>query len=101
MDDKKAEDIVLLDIHTAFPFADYFVICSASSERMINALMKAVVEKAHQAYGSSARIEGMPQDGWMLADFGDVILHILAPEQRKFYQIEDVWRDAKVLLRVQ
>jgi ribosome-associated protein len=68
---------------------------------MINALMKTAVEKAHQAYGCSARIEGMPQDGWMLADFGDVILHIFAPEQRKFYQIEDVWRDAKVLLRVQ
>ncbi len=101
LDDKKAEDIVLLDIRTAFPFADYFIICSASSERMINALIKAAVEQAHQSYGYSGRIEGMPQDGWVLVDFGDVILHVMAPEQRQFYQIEEVWHEAKILLRVQ
>ena len=101
LDDKKAEDIVLLDISTAFPFSDYFIICSASSTRMINALIKAAVEKAHQSYGCSGRIEGMSQDGWVLVDFGDVILHVFAPEQREYYKIEDVWRDAKILLRVQ
>lgn len=101
LDDKKAEDILLLDIRSQFPFADYFIICSAYSERQISALVNAVIEKAHQSFNLPARVEGLPQGGWMLIDLVDVIVHIFSPEQRDYYKIEEVWNDAKTIIHLQ
>jgi len=101
LEERKGENIVLLDIHEITSFADYFVICSGSSDRMLNALADAVSEKAHQGYHLPARVEGRPEDGWLLVDVGDTIVHLFAPEQRDYYRLEQLWDKGKVLLRLQ
>lgn len=101
LEDKKAEDIIILDISETAPLADYFVICSGSSHRMLNALMASVKEKVKKDYQILTKQEGVPADGWLLADFGDIVLHIFSPEQRQYYQLEKLWSDGKVVLHVQ
>lgn len=101
LEDKKGEDILLLDIDAVSDFAEYFVIATATSDRMIQALVDAAVEAVHKKYHSPAKVEGKPQDGWMLVDFGDVVLHLFSPDRRRYYQLEELWSTGKVLLRVQ
>jgi ribosome-associated protein len=83
------------------PFADYFVICSGTSDRMLKALADGAVEVVHKQYQLPARIEGEPGDGWMLVDFGDVILHLFSPDRRDYYRLEELWSEGKVLVRLQ
>jgi ribosome-associated protein len=101
IEEKKGEDIVLLDIQGLAPFADYFIICSGSSDRMIQALADAAVEQVHKQYHLPARVEGVPQEGWVLVDFGDIILHLFSPERRDYYRLEELWAQGKVLVRLQ
>jgi ribosome-associated protein len=68
---------------------------------MLDALMEAVVEQVKSSFKVKPKIEGEPKDGWLLADYGDLVVHIFSPEQRSFYQLEDLWSDGKILLRVQ
>ena len=82
-------------------FADYFVICSGTSDRMLTALADAVVEGMRNEHHLHARIEGQPHDGWLLVDFGDVIVHLMSPERRSYYRLEELWSQGKVLLRLQ
>lgn len=67
---------------------------------MIKALQDAVSEQIKLKYQLQARLEGTPPDGWVLADFGDVIVHIFSPDRRNYYRLEDLWSKAKVLLHV-
>ncbi len=101
LDEKKGEDILLLDIREVSSFADYFLICSGSSIRMVNALAKAVKKEIKQEYGINPRIEGEAQAGWMLIDYGDLILHVFSPDRRAFYRLEELWGEGKTILRVQ
>jgi ribosome-associated protein len=101
LEDKKGENIILMDIRELAVFADYFVICSGTSDRMLQALADAVREHAHQAYGLSTRTEGRSQDGWMLVDLGDVIVHLFSPDRRNYYRLEELWSRGKILLRLQ
>ena len=101
LEDKKGENIILLDIREVAIFADYFVICSGTSERMLSALADAVVEAMHNEYQLPARIEGQPQDGWLLVDLGDVIVHLMSPDRRNYYRLEELWSQGKILLRLQ
>jgi ribosome-associated protein len=101
LEERKGEDIVLLDIRELAPFADYFVICSGTSDRMLDALVEAVVQKVKEKYSQRARIEGYPREGWLLADFGDVVLHLFSPERRDYYRLEELWSKGKVLLHLQ
>jgi ribosome-associated protein len=101
LEDKKGEDIVLLDIHEISDFADYFVICTGTSDRMLGALADAVRETMREKYNLRARAEGEPQDGWLLVDFGDVILHLFSPDRRDYYRLEELWSKGKILLRLQ
>jgi ribosome-associated protein len=101
LEDKKGEDILLLDIHELASFADYFVICTGTSDRMLDSLADAVLETAKKQFGINGRVEGKPQDGWLLVDVGDVIVHLFSPEQRDFYNIEQLWERARMLLRLQ
>jgi ribosome-associated protein len=101
LEERKGENIVLLDIHEIAPFADYFVICTGTSDRMLNALADAVSERAHQAFQLPAKVEGRPEDGWLLVDVGDTIVHLFAPEQREYYRLEQLWEKGKVLLKLQ
>lgn len=99
--DKKASDIVLLDIHQKAVFADYFLICNGESERQLRALVDGVVEDAREKAGvRPSGIEGEPEGGWILVDFGDLIVHVFSEETRSYYNLEDLWSDAQVMLRV-
>jgi ribosome-associated protein len=101
LDDKKGEDIHLMDIHESSILADYFVICSGTSQRMVKALMSEVQDEVKKEFGLNARIEGESSAGWMLADYGLVILHIFSPDQRDYYSLEELWAEAKTILRLQ
>jgi ribosome-associated protein len=91
----------LLDIREIAPFADFFVICSGTSDRMLDALSDAAVEQVKQKYNLRARMEGHPGEGWLLADFGDVILHLFSPDRRDYYRLEELWSKGKILLHLQ
>jgi ribosome-associated protein len=101
LEEKKGEDIVLLDIREIAVFADYFVICSGTSNRMLHALADGAEERVLEQFKVRARIEGSPNSGWMLVDFRDVILHLFSPTQREYYNLEELWAKAKTLLHLQ
>jgi ribosome-associated protein len=102
LEEKKAEDIVLLDLAGHSAFADFFIICTGTSERQLDALVDAVDETARKAYQlKSPRVEGHPAGGWVLADFGAVIVHAFSPAQRHRYKLEELWHECKVMLRIQ
>ena len=100
-EDKKAADIVLLDLTGLTTVADYFVIASGGSERQLEAIAEGIIsgmrdEKVH-AYGR----EGTAASHWVLVDFGSVIAHVFTPPERDYYQLERHWSEAKTILRLQ
>jgi len=101
LEDKKGEDILLLELKDIAPLSDYFVICSGSSDRTIGALMDAVVEETRVKFDRKPRQEGRPDEGWLLADYGSVVVHVFSTPQRDYYRLEDLWSDARVLLHMQ
>ena len=99
--DRKGEDILLLDIRDETSLADYFLICSGTSIRMVSALAKTVRKEIKQKYGLYPKLEGEASAGWVLVDYGDLILHIFSPDRREFYNLEELWSEAKTILHVQ
>jgi len=91
----------VLDIRELADFAEYFVVCSGTSDRMLQALADEVKERTWKAQQLRGRVEGKPQDGWVLVDFGDVIVHLFSPDRRDYYRLEDLWAQGKILLRLQ
>jgi ribosome-associated protein len=84
------------------PFADFFVICSGNSERQLRALAESVRKTAKKELGIIPHhTEGESFSGWVLIDYVDVVVHIFSPELRAFYDLEGLWQDGKVLLRMQ
>jgi len=94
LDDKKAQDIVILDLRKISQVADYFVIASGSNPRQLNAMGKAVQEAMSVVGVRPIGIEGAEQDRWVLLDYGDIVLHLFDPEWRKLYDLELLWGDA-------
>jgi ribosome-associated protein len=68
---------------------------------MLDSLAETVVEKAKAGYSLPGRIEGVPSEGWMVIDLGDIVVHLFSPDQRNYYQLEKLWERGKVLLRLQ
>jgi ribosome-associated protein len=101
LENKKGEDIVLLDLKDISGFTDYFVLCTGTSDRMLDALADSVLEETRKRHRKRGRKEGLARDGWLLVDFGDVVLHLFSPDQRDYYQLEELWSEGKVLLRLQ
>lgn len=101
LEDKKGEDIVLLDLKGLAPIGDYYVICSANNERALGALRDAVLDGLQRKRVPKPRLEGTPQEGWLLADFGSVVVHLFSNAQRAYYRLDELWSSAKVLLHVQ
>ncbi len=91
----------MLDIRELADFAEYFVVCSGTSDRMLQALADEVKERTWKTQQLRGRVEGKPQDGWVLVDFGDVIVHLFSPDRRDYYRLEDLWAQGKILLRLQ
>ena len=91
-EDRQAYDIVLLDIRPVSSVADYFVICSGNSERQIGALTREITETLKREERLTAlHREGDPGSGWVLLDYGDVVLHVFAPAEREYYRLEELW----------
>lgn len=82
-------------------FTDYFIICTATSNRMVNALADALIERTRVEHKKKGRIEGRPEAGWLLVDYGNVVVHIFDADLRRYYRLEELWSEGKVLLRVQ
>lgn len=101
LEEKKAENIVLIDIHEIASFTDYFVICSGSSDRMIDSLADAVLEAAKHKADLLGKKEGQASSGWVLVDLGDIVVHLFSPDQRDYYRLEQLWEKGKILLHVQ
>lgn len=99
--DKQASNIVLLDIRAIADFADYFVLLSADNPRQINALIEDITLALKTEGITVNHREGVVQSGWVLLDYGDVLIHVFSPEQRDHYRLEDLWREAVPLVHVQ
>jgi ribosome-associated protein len=99
--DKKATDIVLLDIQGVSAFADYFVICTGANSRQIRAIASAIDEKLSEQGQPALHREGAPDSGWLLLDFGDIIVHIFGPKEREYYRLERLWSNAKTVIYLQ
>jgi ribosome-associated protein len=101
LEEKKAENIVLLDIKELTAFTDYFIICTGTSNRMLNALADGVSEKTRLDHKKKGRIEGQADSGWIIVDYGDIVVHIFDNELRQYYKLEELWDEGKILLTVQ
>lgn len=101
LEEKKGEDILLIDLREICDFTDYFVLCTGTSDRMLQALADGAAEKVHTKYDQWGRMEGVSQEGWLLVDFGDVVLHLFSPDRRQYYRLEELWSRGKILLRLQ
>ena len=99
--DKQASNIVLLDTHTVSGFADYFVICSGDTVRQIEAIRDEVGHVLKREGILPHHYEGIVDSGWLLLDYGDVIVHIFAPLEREYYQLDKLWSQASTLVRIQ
>ena len=100
LSEKKASDIRILNISEVSVIADYFVIANGTSDRMIDSLANYVVDGVRDECKIHGTVQGVTGGGWMLIDYGDVIVHIFSPDRRSYYSIEDLYKESKVLLRV-
>jgi ribosome-associated protein len=94
--DKKAGNIVVLDLRGISTFTDYFVICSATSEPQLKAISSSIREQVREQFGRKPISEdGYPASQWVILDYGDVIVHLFQGDKREFYSLESLWSDAK------
>ncbi len=95
---KKATDIRILDLREVTPFADFFLICNGSNKPQIQAIWDEIAIQLKKQRGEMPlSVEGYSNAEWILGDYGDLIVHIFAPEKREFYDLERLWRHAKEL----
>lgn len=95
LEDKKAEDIRVIEIKDISIIADYLIIANGSNSSQVQALVDNVDEKLSEAGVSNKRIEGNRNSSWILMDYNDVIVHVFSREDRLFYDLERIWRDGK------
>ena len=100
LDDDKAEDIVTIDLRGRSAMADHMVIASGRSARQVGAIAEKLADRMKQLTGRTPRIEGKDTGDWVLIDTDDVIVHVVRPEVREFYQLEKMWMPADALSRV-
>ena len=94
-EDKKAADVVELDLRSVLDYTDYFLVCSGNTARQTKAIHDGILEGLkHEHDLLPRRVEGSPQTGWILMDYMDVIVHIFTPETRDFYRLEQLWGEA-------
>ena len=93
--DKKATDLVVLDLRKAASFTEYFLICTGASTRQVQAISDAVEDSLRKSGKRPLHIEGYSSAEWILLDYGDFIVHVFSAASRRFYDLERLWRDAK------
>ncbi len=100
LENKQGEDIVILDIKDIASFTDYFVIATGTSRRMLQSLTSTLAREIKTKFHKTSLPQGDPDSGWIVLDYGDVVVHLFSDEQREYYQIEDLWSEGNVILRV-
>lgn len=95
LDEKKGEDIKIINLEGISVLADYFIIANGTNSSQVQALVDNVEEELHKAGHSLKQREGYSNGNWVLLDFGDLIVHIFDRENRLFYDLERIWRDGK------
>ena len=99
--DRKAEDVVALDIRRLTFIADFFVICTVPAERQMRIVSDVLIKELKEGGGQFRRREGAENSGWVLLDFGDLIVHLFSPKQRSYYRLEQLWSEAVTIVRFQ
>jgi ribosome-associated protein len=99
--DKQAEDIVLLNVKELCSFADYFVICSGAVTRQISAIANEIENAMEKRKEKLIRREGDSESGWVLLDYGDIIVHVFGADERKRYTLDKLWGNAVPLVRIE
>ena len=97
MEEKKAQDVKIIDIEHISTLADYFVIASGTNRNQVQAMADNVEEMLGKAGFEPKQIEGYQNANWILMDYGDVVLHLFDEENRLFYDLERIWRDGKLI----
>lgn len=92
--DKKAGDLVVLDVGDLLSITDYFVICSGTSDRQVRTIVDEVQSKLREAGTRPLRTEGEAGGGWVLIDYGEFVVHVFTEETRAYYDLERLWKDA-------
>jgi ribosome-associated protein len=92
--EKQAEDIVVLDVHELIVITDFFVICSGTSDRQVKTVVEEVEKELRERGLRPVRREGEQEARWVLLDYVDVVVHVFAEEERDYYDLERLWRDA-------
>lgn len=99
--DRFGSDIVMLDMQDVSLLADYFVLCNADTPPQVKAIVDEVQEQARSAGGRRLHLEGDLDSGWVLLDYGSVVVHIFTPELRTYYDLEGLWSKARLVVRIQ
>jgi ribosome-associated protein len=101
--DRLGEDVLILDLREVTTFTDYFVLCTADSRRLLDALQSSIREemKKGDKRKIAMNVEGDPDSGWILIDYNSVIVHLFSPEMRDYYRLEELWKNARVVARIQ
>ena len=97
LEDKKGEDIKIIDISEVSPIADSFILASGSNRNQVQAMADSVTEKMHKAGFPLKQVEGYDSANWILMDFVDIVVHIFDRESRNFYDFERIWKDGKIV----
>ncbi len=101
IEEKKGEDILLLDIQELSSIADYFIICTGTSERLLKTLADNILENVRKTENLKGRLEGASESGWIVIDLKDIVVHLFSPDKRNYYKLEELWSEGKTLLRLQ
>ena len=94
---KQATDVVVLDVHELIVITDFFVICTASSNRQVKTVIESIEDSIRELGEKPVRREGEDEAGWWLLDYIDVVVHVFGEEERAYYDLERLWRDAPKL----
>ena len=99
--DKKGIDTLLLDIRNVSLLADYFIICTGEVDRHIQGMVDELSQELQKEQVSPLHIEGDVESGWVILDYGNVVVHLFSPRMRQYYRLEELWKDARVVVRIQ
>lgn len=101
LEERQGHEILLLDIRKVSVLADYFILCTATSDRQLGALAGDLTRQLKGEVGKPSNTEGEPVSGWVLIDYGDVVVHLFRPKVREYYALEELWKEAQTVVHIQ
>ena len=99
--ERLGSDIAMLDMQGVSLLADYFILCNAESSPQFKAILDEVDKRAKAVGGRCKHVEGEPASGWVLLDYGSVVVHVFDPDIRAYYDLEGLWKEARLVVRIQ